>query len=176
MNSQVRLEELKECQDKDFKEDPILRKYTWLVWDQQTQLYQCRACKEAGCTNMWAKGKALIEPNRADEHINSMQHLRASKGHLKLPAIEEVSQPTLQETLASSGKAIQNEEILSIFRNVYFVAKSNLPLSILEGDGGLHHLTELNQGTIQSHYRSRRQATEILGFISDNILLSKLTK
>jgi hypothetical protein len=58
---------------------------------------------------------------------------------------------------------------MSIFRNVYFLAKSNAPLSLLEGEEGLHQLTELNRGIIHKHYRSRKQGNEILGFISDTI-------
>jgi hypothetical protein len=58
---------------------------------------------------------------------------------------------------------------LGIFRNVYFIAKSNSPLSLLEGESGLHNLVELNQGVIHAHYRSRKQGSEILGFISDSL-------
>ena len=159
----------------DLSEDPLLKRYTWLVYDSQILVYRCRACWEGSFSNNWARGKTEAKPNRADEHISSADHLAATKSHLST-RMEETKQATIEETLAFSRKQIQDQEILSIFRNVYFIARSNAPISLLEGEEGLHRLTDLNNGSIHVHYRSRKQAAEILGFISDSIKEALLSR
>ena len=92
---------------------------------------------------------------------------------MKVLLFEQAGAPgqiTIEETLAGIRKAAKEEEIVGIFRNVYFIAKTNSPLSLLEdNEGGLHKLVELSKGSIHNHYRSRKQGVEILGFIADSV-------
>jgi hypothetical protein len=65
MNDQTKLilkkdEDLVEAKTESLKgsiNDPILKKYSWLQWDPQVHVYQCKDCYKAGGSSKWAKGK-----------------------------------------------------------------------------------------------------------------------
>ena len=113
-------------------------------------------------------GKKKIRLNRVGEHLLSDQHVKAAKGLSALDSTAQ-KQTTIENCIANLRQSFKNQDIKTNFAELYFIAKNNLPLNILESENNLHTIVEMSGGRIHSSYRSRKQGSEILSCISDCI-------
>jgi hypothetical protein len=104
----------------------LIKKYPWLEYCGQTKLYKCKSCSEYAFSNNWTKGKHAVQPNRADEHLVSTQHKKATGVYLKI--LDQYTQSIIENTIVTTQQQIKHAEIASISRDVYFLAYNNLPL------------------------------------------------
>jgi hypothetical protein len=128
-HSDPKLPTIPEGNDDIVKE--TLKKYPWLEYCQQTKLYKYKPCSDSGLSNNWTQGKDAVKANRADEHLVSTQHKKATGVYLNI--LDQSTQPKIENTIATTRQQIKHAEIASIFRDVYFLAYNNLPLNLIEG-------------------------------------------
>ena len=137
-----------------------LNEYHWL--DVEGDIMYCALCKERSIKVDWRDGveyTSKFKQTRLNEHGSSVKHAEAVKGKAEIVRALQffASKPNLMD-------AKTQIKYRNLFRNIYFVAKNDLPLNMIER---VHAHTALIGAAMPVNHASRTTGSEIVDEIAN---------
>ena len=140
-----------------------LRKYQFMSYDLETKLLYWKLCRDFSKDNVPRFGKQYIE----DKHISQHAIINYHKDAFGLDEEKGKKIDPIEIIFNMNRTMITDNDLVPLFRNIYFLAKQNIALHKAET---LHALNHLNGVQMNLHYSNHVKAKEIMSYILQNIL------